>query len=386
MDISHIFKFIIAWPIARIYRHRRRHIWLICEYKDEARDNAYWFFKYLTTEQKHIDAVYAINKKADDYKKVCDLGEIVQYGSFKHWIYYIAAEVNISSQKGGKPNAAVCYVLEVSGIWKNKRVFLQHGIILSELPYLFCKNARLSLITCGAAPEYINVKKYYGYSENSVCYTGMCRFDRLHHVQRDQHLILIVPTWREYVTKSYKKRTTFSETDYFKKWNSLLNEKRLDNILSEYEMKVLFCPHRNMSQFRTQFNSESTRIRILDWQEVDISNIIEKASLLITDYSSISMDFAYMKRPVLYYQFDKERFRNEHLSKSYFDFEDDGFGPVCTDLDVLLNELCNVLEDGCIMNEYYVGRHNRFFPLYDDKNCMRTYFCIKEQVSKISKG
>ena len=73
------------------------------------------------------------------------------------------------------------------------------------------------------------------------------------------------------------------------------------------------------------------------------------------------MDFAYMKRPVLYYQFDKERFRNEHLSKSYFDFEDDGFGPVCTDLDVLLNELCNVLEDGCIMNEYYVGRHNRFF-------------------------
>ena len=81
-----------------------------------------------------------------------------------------------------------------------------------------------------------------------------------------------------------------------------------------------------MSQFRTQFNSESTRIRILDWQEVDISNIIEKASLLITDYSSISMDFAYMKRPVLYYQFDKERFRNEHLSKSYFDFEDDGFG------------------------------------------------------------
>ena len=134
---------------------------------------------------------------------------------------------------------------------------------------------------------------------------------------RDQHLILIVPTCREYVTKSYRKRTTFSETDYFKKWNSLLNEKRLDNILSEYEMKVLFCPHRNMSQFRTQFNSESTRIRILDWQEVDISNIIEKASLLITDYSSISMDFAYMKRPVLYYQFDKERFRNEHLSKSY---------------------------------------------------------------------
>ena len=46
-DISHIFKFIIAWPIARIYRHRRRHIWLICEYKDEARDNAYWFLNIL---------------------------------------------------------------------------------------------------------------------------------------------------------------------------------------------------------------------------------------------------------------------------------------------------------------------------------------------------
>ena len=30
---------------------------------------------------------------------------------------------------------------------------------------------------------------------------------------------------------------------------------------------------------------------------------------MITDYSSVAIDFAYMKKPTLYYQFDEEKFR-----------------------------------------------------------------------------
>ena len=38
--------------------------------------------------------------------------------------------------------------------------------------------------------------------------------------------------------------------------------------------------------------------------EIDYSDMLTKASLMVTDYSSLSFDFAYLKKPVIYAQFD----------------------------------------------------------------------------------
>ena len=134
-DLLHIIKFILAFPIAMVYRLFRRDLWLLCDTENECRDNGFWLYKYLR-ENTSEDAVYAINRKSPDYARVKDMGPVIQYGSFRHWIYYLAASKNISSQKMGKPNAAICYVLEVYGILRNKRAFLQHGIITADLSFL----------------------------------------------------------------------------------------------------------------------------------------------------------------------------------------------------------------------------------------------------------
>ena len=94
--------FLIAIPFATLLKRKRKDMWLICEDYNEARDNGYWLYRYIRQNHKEQDVVYAINKKSVDYKKVVGLGEVIQYGSFKHWIYYLAASKNISSQKGGK--------------------------------------------------------------------------------------------------------------------------------------------------------------------------------------------------------------------------------------------------------------------------------------------
>lgn len=41
-------------------------------------------------------------------------GEVVEYGSMLHWIAYFLCEYNISSQKGGKPNAPICSFMELN--------------------------------------------------------------------------------------------------------------------------------------------------------------------------------------------------------------------------------------------------------------------------------
>ena len=112
-DLLSVLKLFAAVPYAVLLRKRRPHIWLLCELRMEARDNGYWLYRYICNIYPSTDAVYVIDSRSPDYQKLTGLhGEIIEWGTIKHWAYYLAAEYNISSQKSGKPNAAVCYALE----------------------------------------------------------------------------------------------------------------------------------------------------------------------------------------------------------------------------------------------------------------------------------
>ena len=102
----------------------------------------------------------------------------------------------------------------------------------------------------------------------------------------------------------------------------------------------------------------------------------KKAGILVTDYSSVSMDFAYMKKPLVYYQFDREDFTRSHLPTGYFDYERDGFGPVCKNENSLITELEHIFQNDCTINQHYIDRIEKFFLLYDSNNCERTYQAI----------
>ena len=84
-DILAIGTCVCAIPYALYLKKKRPDMWLICEDYNEARDNGYWLFKYIREQQPQQDVVYAINKKSVDYNRVKNLGEIIQYSSYKHW-------------------------------------------------------------------------------------------------------------------------------------------------------------------------------------------------------------------------------------------------------------------------------------------------------------
>lgn len=383
IDVMHLFKFILAFPVSFILRRRRGNIWLIAEYENEARDNAYWLFRYIRENYPCEDVVYAINNRAFDFKNVESLGEVVNYGSLKHWIYYLAAKVNISSQKGGKPNAALCYVLEVSGLLKNTRVFLQHGVILNDTKYLYYKDTKISLFICGARPEYHFVKKSFGYPLKNVVCAGMCRFDSLVNSRSRNKTILVMPTWRKWIAHGVcaSEEGYFRETDYFKNWSQFLFSTGLHKMLDEFGLTLVFCPHRNMEYFLKYFSCNSQRVIILPWSKADIYKNITNSPLLVTDYSSVSVDFAYMGKNLIYYQFDVEQFRKYHLSQSYFDYARDGFGPVCHTLTELLSSIHGYVLRGFKADVLYDRRADNFFAFRDNRNCERNYIAIKKLTS-----
>lgn len=382
-DLLHIFKFIFALPIALVYKLFRRNMWLLCDTQNECRDNAYWLYKYLR-ENTNEDAVYAINKKSPDYLRVKDLGEVVNYGSFKHWVYYLVADKNISSQKMGKPNAAICYVLEVYGIIKNKRAFLQHGIITADLSFLYYEHTKMSLFVTSTYDEWKYVNEQYHYPDGYVKELGLCRFDQLHDMKVDKKQILIMPTWRMYIrneiSSSDKENEAkkFMETDYYRYWDSVLKDERLIRYIEENDLHIVFYPHREMHRFLDYFHIKHDRITIASWPTKDVQTLLKESAILLTDFSSVAMDFAYMKKPLIYYQFDNEKFRSSHHQVGYFDFEKEGFGPVCTKEDEVVDYIIQSHKRNFENEDIYARRHQQYFDLWDTDNCKRNYEAIKE--------
>lgn len=378
-DIGHFFLFLLALLPAAIYRRRRPHLWLVCEWATEAQDNGFALFRHLRLAHPEIDAVYAIKRNCEAYAKVAAIGPTVEYGSFRHWVYYLAAEANISSQKGGKPNAAVCYLLEVVLGWlKNRRMFLQHGVIKDDLPFLHEPQAKLSLFACAAQPEYEFVRDTFGYPPGVVRLLGLCRFDGLIGAAPDPDLVLILPTWRMWLERECRTTEAFRNSEYYRGWDAFLNDPALDRLLEETGKRAVFCVHRNVSRFETCFASSSPRVDVRKWDEASVPELIRKASVLVTDFSSVYMDFAFMQRPVVYYQFDTETYRQGHLPVGYFDYARDGFGPIATTDADAVQMLRAVLENGCRMAEVYRNRAEAFFPLRDANNSERTVSAIKE--------
>ncbi len=62
--------------------------------------------------------------------------------------------------------------------------------------------------------------------------------------------------------------------------------------------------------------------------------------------------------------------------KGYFDYERDGFGPVCEDERSLLDALEQILESGATPSPEHGGRMQRAFAFRDGQCCRRTLDAI----------
>lgn len=375
-DVIAIFIFILAVPIAIIYRKRRKNLWLICERENEARDNGYWLYRYIRENYLSEDVVYAIKKDSKDYKKIERLGEVVEYGSYQHWVYYLTATKNISSQKGGKPNAAVCYFLEVYGFIKNTRIYLKHGIIKDNMEWMHYKNTKIKLLICGAKNEYEYVKKVYGYPNENIKYLGLARFDGLHNYEIKKEQILIMPTWRNWLRDLSKEE--FLKSSYYIEWKKVLDSEILQKEIEKNNKKIVFYLHPNFQKYSDILKSSSKNIIIATDNDYDMQELLKESAFLVTDYSSIFMDFAYMRKPMIYYQFDEKIYREKQYQEGYFDYRRDGFGEVCSNTGELLSNLIKYIKRDFKQKNIFLEREKNFFELYDTKNCERIYRAIKE--------
>jgi CDP-glycerol glycerophosphotransferase len=96
----------------------------------------------------------------------------------------------------------------------------------------------------------------------------------------------------------------------------------------------------------------------------DIRDLYLAADVLITDYSSVMFDFAITGKPLLFYTYDLEYYRDE-LRGFYFDLEGEAPGPLCRDMDELISALEDPAGTARAHQERYARFRERFCSLED---------------------
>ena len=367
----------LALFIPAILFCKRKHYWLVSERGDDARDNGYWMFKYLRGHHPEINVVYVIDSKSVDAPKVQTLGKTLRKGCLMHWLIFIAADVRMST------HLFLFAPAPYAGQWIKRHhskqsinVDLQHGITHNRFPSTYKEINGCDLYVCGAKPEYDWVIQEFHWDEKSAVYTGFARFDGMHDF-RTKTQILIMPSWRTELRDVDE--AIFVKSAYFKHWNGLLNNPELVSLLETNDLTIIFYIHYSLKKFAHLFTTPSPRIIRASFEASDVQRLLKESKLLITDYSSVFFDFAYMHKPLIYYQFDYEDFYSKHYQRGYFNHAKDGFGPVASKETEVIEDITDLVNDGLAMAPEYTSRINAFFPVYDTNNCERIYNAIVQK-------
>ena len=259
-----------------------------------------------------------------------------------------------------------------------KFVFLQHGITQNDVSKFYGKySSNISLFIAAAKPEWDSiVSGTYHFSENEVALTGFARYDRLYST--GEKTIVFAPTWRSSLVGKIDhqtgKRTAFltaESSNYCKTYSELLSHPRLIAAAREYGYTLKFAVHPNMVDVMKYMHfDESVQTFPPD---AEYRNIFAEGSLMVTDYSSVAFDFVYLRKPLIYFQFDADEFfsGSHTLQKGYFDCERDGFGEVETEVEATVDRIIEYMKNGCQLKEKYSERIGNFFAFDDKNNCKR---------------
>lgn len=351
-------------------------IWLIGERLDTYQDNGMYFFKYMQQHAPVIQSYYVIDKKQ---AHLVNDSQVLIYNSFKHKLFFYAAEVYANAHYDAAYPRTCCNRKRYSFPKHTINVFLQHGITYSNVNQYYGKNhSDINIFVCAVPIEKKVAMRDFGYGDEEAVLTGFARYDGLNNPQTKRQ-ILLMPTWRRTLHNCTLK--DFLISDYYQTLHTFLTSPDLHQWLRGLKMQLVFAPHYEMAPYIATFQDvENDCIHVINSAKQSVQQLLKESMLLITDVSSVQFDFAYMQKPLLYYQWDYDNVVAKHLSKGYFDFSKNGFGKICHNLDEVLRELVHIEKNNWQMEDFYCSRVKKFFYFRDENNCKRIYEAIVKRL------
>jgi len=250
--------------------------------------------------------------------------------------------------------------LDIGNIYSNsptiKRTYIKNA---SEWDYLISPNHYTSEILKNAFAYDKDVLET-GYPRNDILYNA--DEDKIKQIKEDlklpdnKKIILYAPTWRD---------DDFYEQGQYKFKLKLNLDKLKEEISDEYIILI-----------RTHYFI-SDQLDLTDYQDFafdvskydDIAELYLISDILITDYSSVFFDYANLKRPILFFTYDLDKYENV-LRGFYINIRDEVPGPLIFTNDELINKIKHI-ED---VKKDYKDKYETFYKKFcniDDGNATK---------------
>jgi hypothetical protein len=336
-----------------------------------------------------INAWFVIDRGSRDWTRLAQDGfRLVPHGSPDHRLLMLNCRELISSHVDDEIIDPIGRRRFGAGRWR--LTFLQHGVTKDDISRLV-NRAPIGRLTTATAAEYSAIAgdgTPYVYGGREVALTGLARHDRLLHLATavgadDERLLLVMPTWRRELFEDaaasaggLRALAGFWDSDYATTWLELLRSDRLRLLAARAGLRVAFVPHPAMSMMADAH--VPSHVDVHRYEDVDVQQLFVRGAAIITDYSSNAFELAYLNRPVIYFQFDRERFfSGQHVYREgEWSYALDGFGPIVDSVPGVLDELARLVDSALLPAEPYATRMAGAFAFRDGRCCERVFESI----------
>lgn len=364
-----------VWLLRMFYKNKD--IWIIGERPYKAQDTGYHFFKYMRNKHPEKEVYYVIEEDSPELRNIEEFGNILFYKSKRHIKYILMANRIIGSH-----HPDYLYPLRTKGFLqkiKAEKVFIQHGVLgTKNIEHFYGKKSpgfSTDLFLVSSDFEKNIVVNDFGYEPESVVVTGLSRFDSLlmNDIEPKKQL-LIIPTWREWLVQD----SLFLESEYFERYRQLANSSKLHYLAKIYGFEIVLCLHPNMQKFTPYF--KDAPVKIISQGEIDVQILLKESAMMITDYSSVAFDFSFLSKPIIYYQFDRQRFIGKR--GSHLDLDNDLPGDIVYELDEIVEITEKYAQSNFKMKEENQIKASKFLKYKDLNSSERIYQAISNKIKR----
>lgn len=310
--------------------------WVLMDRVGEAGDNAEAFYRWIRENRPRTDLRFVLDRTSSDWVRLDAEGfRLVAYASAEHRDLQRHARVLVSSQ--AREEVVQPFDPEVDGGPAWRVVFLQHGVAKGDLSRWF-NQKDFALVLASAAPEArsFDGESPYRLTPMEVTLTPQPRLHELTAADAARsgppRRVLVAPTWRRWLserTAGEAAAQQVADSAYVRHWTELLRHPELLRTARERGLVVTFLPHPNAREAFADVELPGG-VEVVTEVPVRYRDLLVDSAVLVTDYSSVTFDLAWLGRPTVYFQFDEaEFFGGRHNERrGWFDYRRDGFGPV----------------------------------------------------------
>ncbi|CAN5129411.1 CDP-glycerol glycerophosphotransferase family protein [soil metagenome] len=363
-----------------------RDAWLFMDRDTEADDSAEYLYRHVREHAPQVNAFFILQRGSPHWARLAADGfRLIGFHEPDHAVALLNAAHLISSQGD---HYVVGYLgrTEFGDMLRYRYTFLNHGVIKDDISRWLNQLGIDCFVTStpGEWQDIVGDGSPDKDSAREVILSGMPRHDALLRAsRREGRTIVVMPTWRAWLSgvatgpgNARSAHPAFFTSEFALRWKEVLAGPRLAGLAARHGYRIVFVPHPNIEQYRDFFELPPA-VEYRPFGGEPMQDLFGEMSMMITDFSSKAFDAALLEKPVVYYQFDADQFfGGGHASlRSYFDYERDGFGPVCHGLDEVLAAAETVMSGGAL-DPVYRQRAVATFPLRDGRASERVFNAI----------